>query len=298
MRVLAIAAVLVCSVGDLSGQSSGASRTNAEPLEVAVRSRSVKPGEILEITVRSTVPLAAIAVTLGDRPVPVWRDSPTTWRGLAGLDVEQAPGPIELKAGGTPDKAPPLTKTVTLQVEPAAFVERTLTVAPRFVDPPASALPRIEREAKQLRAIYDTVSTDRTPGPFVAPVPHRRSSPFGARSIFNGVPRERHGGLDFASPAGAEIRAPAAGRVVLVAPLYFTGNTVVIDHGRGLYSVLAHMQRTLVRPGQVVLQGARLGTVGMTGRATGPHLHWTVRLGGSRIDPAAVLDVLGPVPAR
>lgn len=280
-----------------SGPVGAAYRLSAQgELTVDVHSRAVKPGEILEVTVRSAVPLTAVAVTLGDRPVPVWRDSPTTWRGLAGLDVEQAPGAIVLKAGGTPANAPPLARTVTLQVEPAAFAERTLTVAPRFVDPPASARPRIEREAKQLHAIYETVSTDRTPGVFAAPVPHRRSSPFGARSIFNGVPRERHGGLDFASPAGAVIRAPAAGKVVLVAPLYFTGNTVVIDHGRGLYSVLAHMQRTLVRPGQVVSQGARLGTVGMTGRATGPHLHWTVRLGSTRIDPAAVLDVLGPAP--
>ena len=280
-----------------SGPVGAAYRLSAQgELTVDVHSRAVKPGEILEVTVRSAVPLTAVAVTLGDRPVPVWRDSPTTWRGLAGLDVEQAPGAIVLKAGGTQANAPPLARTVTLQVEPAAFAERTLTVAPRFVDPPASARPRIEREAKQLHAIYETVSTDRTPGVFAAPVPHRRSSPFGARSIFNGVPRERHGGLDFASPAGAVIRAPAAGKVVLVAPLYFTGNTVVIDHGRGLYSVLAHMQRTLVRPGQVVSQGARLGTVGMTGRATGPHLHWTVRLGSTRIDPAAVLDVLGPAP--
>jgi murein DD-endopeptidase MepM/ murein hydrolase activator NlpD len=280
-----------------SGPVGAAYRLSAQgELTVDVHSRAVKPGEILEVTVRSAVPLTAVAVTLGDRPVPVWRDSPTTWRGLVGLDVEQVPGAIVLKAGGTPANAAPLARTVTLQVEPAAFAERTLTVAPRFVDPPASARPRIEREAKQLHAIYQTVSTDRTPGVFAAPVPHRRSSPFGARSIFNGVPRERHGGLDFASPAGAVIRAPAAGKVVLVAPLYFTGNTVVIDHGRGLYSVLAHMQRTLVRPGQVVRQGARLGTVGMTGRATGPHLHWTVRLGSTRIDPAAVLDVLGPAP--
>jgi murein DD-endopeptidase MepM/ murein hydrolase activator NlpD len=265
-------------------------------LTVDVHSRAVKPGEILAITVRSAAPLTAMAVTLGDRPVPVWRDSLTTWRGLAGLDVEQAPGPIALKAGGTMANAPPVARTLTLEVEPAAFVERTLTVPPRFVDPPASARPRIAREAKRLHAIYDTVSADRTPGPFVAPVPHRRSSPFGARSIFNGVPRDRHGGLDFASPAGAVIRAPAAGTVVLVAALYYTGNTVVIDHGRGLYSVLAHLQRTTVREGQAVLQGARLGTVGMTGRATGPHLHWSVRMGGTRVDPAAVLDVLGPAP--
>ena len=117
--------------------------------------------------------------------------------------------------------------------------------------------------------------------------------------MFNGQPRDRHAGLDFASPAGAVIRAPAAGRVALVAPLYFTGNTVVLDHGYGVHSILAHMQRTSVREGQVVARGARLGTVGATGRATAPHLHWSVRVGATRVDPASVLDVLAaPPPSR
>ena len=181
---------------------------------------------------------------------------------------------------------------------PASFAERHLTVAPRFVDPPESARPRIEREAVRLRAIYDTVSTTRPPGLFVPPVPHPRSSPFGSRSVFNGQPRDRHAGLDFASPAGAVIRAPAAGRVALVAPLYFTGNTVVLDHGYGVHSILAHMQRTSVRAGQVVARGARLGTVGATGRATAAHLHWSVRVGATRVDPASVLDVLAAPPNR
>jgi murein DD-endopeptidase MepM/ murein hydrolase activator NlpD len=132
----------------------------------------------------------------------------------------------------------------------------------------------------------------------VAPVPHPRGSPFGSRSIFNGVPRDRHAGLDFASPAGAVIRAPAAGRIVLVDDLYFTGNTVVVDHGAGVYSVLAHMQRTFVEVGQDVARGARLGTVGATGRATAAHLHWSVRVGGTRVDPASVLEVFGAPPAR
>ena len=127
-------------------------------------------------------------------------------------------------------------------------------------------------------------------------MPHPRSSPFGSRSVFNGQPRDRHAGLDFASPAGAVIRAPAAGRVALVAPLYFTGNTVVLDHGYGVHSILAHMQRTSVRAGQVVARGARLGTVGATGRATAPHLHWSVRVGATRVDPASVLDVLAAPP--
>jgi len=267
-----------------------------EALTVEVRSRAVKPGEIVEITVRGAVPLTAISATLGDRHVPLWRDAPTTWRGLAGLDVEQAVGPLALTVEATPKQGPPLSRTVTLDVLAASFAERHLTVAPRFVDPPESARPRIEREAVRLRAIYDTVSTTRPPGLFVPPVPHPRSSPFGSRSVFNGQPRDRHAGLDFASPAGAVIRAPAAGRVALVAPLYFTGNTVVLDHGYGVHSILAHMQRTSVRAGQVVARGARLGTVGATGRATAAHLHWSVRVGATRVDPASVLEVLAAEP--
>jgi murein DD-endopeptidase MepM/ murein hydrolase activator NlpD len=292
-------ALVVAAASGLATPTVVATQTAARgELTIDVRRRALKPGEILDVSVRTPAPLTAMAATLGGRAIPVWRVTPTAWRAIVGLDVEQPVGPIDLVVGGTPASGPPLSHTLTLAIEAAGFAERHLSVPPRFVDPPASALPRIERESKQLHAIYDTTSGDRTPGAFVAPVPHRRSSPFGSRSIFNGEPRERHGGLDFASPAGAIIRAPAAGRVALVADLYFTGNTVVIDHGQGLYSILAHMQRTLVRDGQILAQGAAVGRVGATGRATGPHLHWSVRLGGTRVDPASALDLLAPLPAR
>jgi murein DD-endopeptidase MepM/ murein hydrolase activator NlpD len=293
-------ALLVALVAWLAGiaPASAQSGPASSPIQVDVRSRALKPGEVLEVTVIAPAPLTTIAATVGGRAIPLWKRTPTTWRGLVGLDVEQAPGPLELVVGGTPAAGPPRSRTVTLTIAPSTFAERHLTVPPRFVEPPASALPRIEREAKTLHAIYDTASTDRVPGDFAAPVNHRRSSLFGSRSVFNGVPRERHSGLDFASPAGAIIRAPAAGRVVLVAPLYFTGNTVVIDHGEGLYSILAHLQRASVREGQDVMRGETIGLVGATGRATGPHLHWSVRLGGSRVDPASVLDLFVPLPAR
>ncbi|MEO5822426.1 MAG: M23 family metallopeptidase [Vicinamibacteraceae bacterium] len=265
----------------------------AEALTVDVRSRAVRPGEVLDIRVQTAERLTSVAVTLGDRPLHAWKLPSGGWRVLAGLDAEQVPGPLVLTVLGARASGAPIAKVLNLTVAAANFADRRLTVPPKFVDPPESERPRIERERQRLQAIYDGHS-DLAPGVFVAPVPHRRSSPFGSRSIFNGVPRERHGGMDFASPAGAIIRAPAAGRVVVVGPLYWTGNTVVIDHGQGLYSILAHMTRTLVREGDTVASGARLGTVGATGRVTGPHLHWSVRLGGTRVDPAAVLAVLGP----
>jgi murein DD-endopeptidase MepM/ murein hydrolase activator NlpD len=266
----------------------------APPIGVDVRSRAVRPGEILAITIGTAQPARSVAATLGDRQVALWRVSSRTWRGVIGLDVEQAPGPLVLAVTAQAETGATITVSRTLIVVPANFPERRLTVPPRFVDPPPEARPRIEREAVALHAIYDRPPSDRRPEGFVAPVPHRRSSPFGSRSIFNGQARDRHSGLDFASPAGAVVHAPAAGRVALVDDLYFTGNTVVLDHGAGVYSILAHMQRTFVRVGEDVPRGARLGTVGATGRATAPHLHWSVRVGGARVDPASVLDVLKP----
>jgi murein DD-endopeptidase MepM/ murein hydrolase activator NlpD len=277
-----------------SEPTPAAASVPAEALAVDVRRRAVRPGEILAIDVRAPATATAVAATLGERTIPLWQRSPSAWRGLAGLDVEQPPGPLVLTVTASGPRSAALVRTVTLDVQPAAFAERHLRVAPRFVEPPEAERPRIDRERQRLQAIYQTASTDREPGAFVAPVPHRRSSPFGSRSVFNGVPRDRHAGLDFASPAGAVIRAPAPGRVMLVDALYYTGNTVVIDHGYGLVSVFAHLQRTTVEEGMTVSRGTRLGTVGATGRATGPHLHWSVRVGTTRVDPAAVLDVLAP----
>lgn len=281
----------------LSAAIGAASQPAPAPaLDVDLRHRALAPGEPIEITLH--VPAAAGTVTarLGDRSVPLWRLSEGVWRGLAGLDVDQSPGSLPLIVTAAPARGADLTHAVTLDVGPATFVERRLTVAPRYVDPPASARKRIEAERARLQALYARTTADLRPGAFAPPVPHRRSSPFGARSVFNDEARDRHSGLDFASPAGATVRAPASGRVVLVDDLYFTGRTVVVDHGHGLYSVLAHLQRMLVREGLEVARGAPLGTVGATGRATGPHLHWSVRLGGARVDPAALMELLPPQP--
>jgi murein DD-endopeptidase MepM/ murein hydrolase activator NlpD len=117
-------------------------------------------------------------------------------------------------------------------------------------------------------------------------------SGFGVRSIYNGEPRAPHNGADFASPLGTPVSAPGGGRVVLAESLYFTGRTVVIDHGLGLVSLLAHLSRIDVREGTDVVTGAQIGLVGATGRVTGPHLHWTVRLQGARVDPLSLIAVL------
>jgi len=114
----------------------------------------------------------------------------------------------------------------------------------------------------------------------------------GVRRVFNGQPRQPHAGADLLSPAGTPILAPSDGRVVLARDLYFTGNTVVIDHGLGLFSLFAHLSTIGVHAGDTVPGGATIGLVGATGRVTGPHLHWAMRLNGARVDPLSVLALL------
>jgi murein DD-endopeptidase MepM/ murein hydrolase activator NlpD len=104
---------------------------------------------------------------------------------------------------------------------------------------------------------------------------------------------------DFLSPAGTPVKAPNTGRVILVRNLYYSGNTVIIDHGLGLFSFFAHLSETSATEGQTVTTGTVVGKVGATGRVTGPHLHWTVRVGGARVDPLSLLALLGePAPVK
>jgi murein DD-endopeptidase MepM/ murein hydrolase activator NlpD len=121
---------------------------------------------------------------------------------------------------------------------------------------------------------------------------------FGSRSVFNGQPRNPHAGVDFRGGVGTPIAAPGAGTVAMAEDLYFTGQTVVIDHGGAMHSILAHMSEIRVREGQQVEPGDIVGFVGATGRVTGPHLHWSIRLLGARVDPLSVLRALADVPAN
>jgi murein DD-endopeptidase MepM/ murein hydrolase activator NlpD len=164
------------------------------------------------------------------------------------------------------------------------------------VNPPPEVLARIEEEGREIARLWAQSDDERLwTTAFVRPVPQAANSAFGTRSVLNGEARSPHSGADFASPAGTPIQAPGAGRVVLARPLYYTGNTVMIDHGLGLVSLFAHLSAIEVQSGELVAAGAVVGQVGATGRVTGPHLHWAVRAAGARIDPLSLLAVLGSV---
>jgi murein DD-endopeptidase MepM/ murein hydrolase activator NlpD len=279
--------------GALAAAALGAAVLSATPqLGVAIRARALQPGELAVITV--TVPPAAGSVTAlqaraFDRDLAAFRTGEHTWRVLAGLDLDVQPGayPLTIQAGG-------LSATRRLLVVKKMFRTRRLAVDPNFVTPPPSAAERIAAEAQLLDATWRASAGERLwTMPFVRPVAEPANSAFGTRSIFNGQPRNAHGGADFLSPAGAPVRAPNAGHVVIARNLYFSGNTVVIDHGLGVFSTLAHLSAFAVAEGDRVEAGAVIGRVGATGRVTGAHLHWAVRVNAARVDPLSVLAMLG-----
>ena len=128
-------------------------------------------------------------------------------------------------------------------------------------------------------------------GLFTRPVDGITTSPFGLKRFYNGQARRPHTGLDYAGDIGVSIKAPADGKVILAGQFFFNGNAVFLDHGQGLISVYIHMNERLVKQGQYLKQGDAIGTIGQTGRATGPHLHWGIYLNQTVVSPNLLLGI-------
>lgn len=294
MRVHLLVASLVVSIAQpLWPSTVQPSKPDPPIVATNVTARAVQPGEVVRLDISSTRPVTSLTVRAFDRSVAVVRVAPGAWFALVGIDLDVAPGEYPVTIGVGHADGTQTDHVQALAVEPKDFPTRQLRVAPRFVNPPPSMQHRIDRERRQLGTLFRAVEPEpRWTGSFLRPIEASVVSGFGVRSVYNGEPRAPHSGADFASPAGTPVLAPGGGRVVLAEPLYFTGRTVVIDHGLGLISLLAHLSRVDVRVAEDVVAGARVGLVGATGRATGPHLHWTVRLQGARVDPLSVIAAL------
>lgn len=263
---------------------------------VSHRARSLQPGEVVVLTVESGRPLRELRATAFGRSFACFKTAdPLKWSGLIGIDLDTKPGPYVVKVTGLDAEGKPVTADYSVTVAPKAFATRKLTVDEKFVSPPPDALVRIQKESERVRAIIDAVSPERFwSGPFARPVPGQPISEFGKRSVYNGQPRSPHAGTDFGGATGTPVKAPNAGKVVLAASLYYSGNTVILDHGQGLYSYFGHLSAIAVGEGDAVASGEVVGKVGATGLVTGPHLHWSVRLAGARVDPLSLIDVLTP----
>ncbi len=261
-------------------------------LELSHRARDVYPGEIVVLEVRPSEDPVTLSATAFGNSVQFFRSSNDVWAALLGIDLTTEPGSYDVSVRATAQDGHVTQETYALSVGQKDFPTRRLNVDPSFVSPPSEVIERIQREARQLDEIFTTATDERLwRGGFLRPVPGDSTSSFGRRSVFNGQPRSPHSGTDFRAAEGTSIKAPNAGMVVLAADLYFSGNVVIIDHGWGLYSYFAHLSSIAVAEGVRVEQGDVVGDVGATGRVTGPHLHWTVRLNDARVDPLSLMQL-------
>jgi len=263
-------------------------------LEISHRARSLQPGEAVLIRAQSAEPLSSMQVKAFGKTFLFYpTEEGRVWQGLVGIDLETAPYDYSLSLTGATVAGSPVEATYPLPVLDKEFPTRRLTVQEKFVNPPQEELERIRRESKRTREIFAALNPEKIwHSSFQSPVPGAPTSGFGKRSILNGQPRSPHTGTDFDADEGTPVKSPNTGKVILVSPLYYSGNTVILDHGQGLYSYFAHLSRFAVAEGDLVSPGEVIGQVGATGRVTGPHLHWTVRLNGSRIDPLSLIAVL------
>ena len=293
-RCLQAATRLSCIAWLLCLAPGGATGTAASELRVSHQARSLQPGEVVLLEVQSRRPLLRLTASAFGRQFPLFSDETNlAWTGLIGIDLDTRPGKQAVKLRGTGAGDRTVLAEDTLTVTAKTFPTRRLTVDEKFVNPPQQVLARIREESARVRAVFDTVTPRRYwSGSFTLPVPGSVISAFGKRSVYNGQPRSAHSGTDFQGATGTPIRAPNAGKVVLASALYYSGNTVILDHGLGLYSYFGHMSAFSVKEGDQLKSGEMLGKVGATGLVTGPHLHWSVRLAGTRVDPLSLIRVL------
>lgn len=265
------------------------------PVLLLLASLAAAQGEALEVAVPHEPSLQAVHAQWQDRSVPFVRDG-DRWVTVIGVDLDARTGEhaLAIERAFADGRAGAETQLVT--VEPKAFPTTELTVEPRYVELSPEDQERAARESREIGAIYARLTPERYwSGPFQVPIPGATDGRnFGHRRVFNGEPRNPHSGADLRAATGTPIEAANRGRVVLAKDLFFSGNAVFLDHGLGVYSVYLHLSEILVEPGTMVDKGQVVGLAGATGRVTGPHLHWGVRVLDARVDPFSVLG-LGPI---
>jgi len=266
-------------------------------VELKLSAPQASQGSLLLAQLRSPKSLREVTGKWNERNVYFWArgSSAAARRGagnhlneaLLGVDLEKALGDYEFSVSATTENGEHAECTATVAIRAGKFATESLTVQKQFVEPNEQQAQRAVAEQEKLRQIFDHITPEKLwHGPFRLPLTGGvRGTNFGKRRILNGQSRSPHTGVDFPAPTGTPIHATQSGRVVLAEELYFSGNTVIIDHGLGIYSLYGHLSATDVAVGDDVKAGAVIGKVGATGRVTGAHLHWGVTVNKARVNP-------------
>ena len=247
-------------------------------------------GQALRLMIPNEPGIQSVEIQWQGRRVPYVHVG-EEWVGVLGIDLETKPAvytlQMKIAKNGTVER-----RTVAIDVRRVKFPTTELKVADEYVELSPENLKRATAETKELDEIHGKITDVALwTEPFVSPIPGETGTNFGHRRVFNGQPRAPHAGADLRATTGTPIHSANRGRVVLAKNLFFTGNTVIVDHGLGVYTLYAHLSRIDVEKGAMVERSELLGMAGATGRVTGPHLHWGARVQNARVDPFTLVKM-------
>lgn len=255
-----------------------------KPPLVAFSPKKFGPGDIVIISVKGAS--GPVEGTFLKKHLH-FNESKGTYKAIAGIDLNTDPGTytLALKIGEQ-------TVSREVRVSKKKYPLQRLTLRDDQVTLSPENEARADREQKIISALWPVDSQRLWSGRFADPLPGKEvTTPFGVRRIINNIPKSSHSGVDLAADTGEPVKAPNDGVVVLVAEQFFSGNSIVLDHGQGIYTMFFHLSKVNVRFGQAVMKGDVIGLVGATGRLTGPCLHWGARVQGARVDPLALMKL-------
>jgi murein DD-endopeptidase MepM/ murein hydrolase activator NlpD len=260
---------------------------------VSANSTEVSQGEIVELKV-SGAGLVDVKARIGNDTIQFYPAERDVYAAVVGVDVEAKPGPLKVRLKTKLASGEQVERHFQLELKPKAFQQEEFAVAPSFDQMSREVLERIRREQERLNGIFAASIPARLwEGPFIQPVSGSITSPFGFRRIVNGIARAPHTGTDLRAALGTEVAAANHGRVALLGDFFFGGKSLVLDHGAGLFTMYFHLAEFKAREGTIVRKGEIIALSGMSGRVTGPHLHWGARINSARIDPFELMKKLG-----
>ena len=299
MKIGRCAGLVLALLSLCPGHSFGRPATVA----TATKATEIFQGGVVELEIFGP-DLTRAEGRLGKAIIPFFSSGNGHYTALVGADLEAKPGLAAVMIKGLTLTGKQRDSQILLRIKPKSFKKESFSVAAEFDQLSPEVKERIHKDQDEFSRAFMTSAPERLwEGPFVLPILSEVSSPFGYRRVINGTPRSPHTGVDLRAALGSEVIAANHGRVALLGDFFFSGRSLVLDHGGGLYTMYFHLSEFKVETGVAVRKGDVIGLSGMTGRVTGPHLHWSARLNGARIDPFELINKLSnsdtsPIPLR
>jgi murein DD-endopeptidase MepM/ murein hydrolase activator NlpD len=261
-------------------------------LSLLLASFTASQGQALELSYPDEPGLTAVEASWEGYEVPFMKRG-DSWLTLIGVDLDTKAGEHSAQVTFHYQDGRTRSRREPVLVNAQQFPTTELKVEDRYVELSPEDAARAREEGQETADIYATLTPEMYwTEPFVVPITGAKDGRnFGHRRVFNGQPRAPHSGADLRATTGTPVHAANRGRVVLAKNLFYSGNTVFIDHGLGLYTTYLHFSEIKVAEGTIVERGQLIGLAGATGRVTGPHLHWGVRIVDARVDPFSLIKL-------